>query len=68
MTISKECELTTILLNSYFRYLTTQSAFTCSKSTMKTPKQCVKSVQVNNKDTGTMWCLCGVFIVNFEQI
>ena len=26
-------------------YLTVQPAFTCSKSTMETPEQCVKSVQ-----------------------
>ena len=33
-----------------------QPAFTCSKSTMEAPEQCVK------------WCSFGVFIVNFEQI
>ena len=35
----------------------TQLVFTCSKSTMKTPEQSVKSVQNS-----------GLFIVNFEQI
>ena len=28
-----------------------QLAFTCSKSTMETPIECVKPGQVNNKDT-----------------
>ena len=39
----------------------THPAFTCSKSTIETPEQCVKSVQSNNKDTKTtsmtsFWC------------
>ena len=48
---SKECDV-------YGRYLATkaptrvptQPLFTCSKATMKTPEQCVKS-EVNNKGT-----------------
>ena len=49
--------------------LLSQSAFTCSKSTMETSEQCVNSVQVYSKDTGTtlMTSPC-VFIGNFEQI
>ena len=31
-----------------------QLAYTCLKSTMETLEQYVKSVKVNNKDTGTM--------------
>ena len=41
-------------------FVEAQLAFTCSKSTMETPEQCVKSVQSSVRS--------GVFIVNFEQI
>ena len=30
-----------------------QPTFTYSESRMETPEQCVKSVQINNQDTGT---------------
>ena len=34
-----------ILVFYFYLIDMSQSAFTCSKSTMKTPEQCVKSVQ-----------------------
>ena len=58
----------------------TQPAFTCSKSTMETPEQFKKAVQINNKGTRTTSQSnnkdnrrrhrrrYGVFIVRFEQI
>ena len=57
----------------------TQPAFTCSKSTMKTPEQFKQAVQINNKGTRTTSQSnnkdnrrrhrrrYGVFIVRFEQ-
>ena len=44
-----------------------QSAFTCSKSTMETLEQCVQFVQKLTIKTPE-WCQWGVFTVNFEQI
>ena len=41
-----------------------QSAFTCSKLTMETPEQYVKSVQSEQEH----WRRSGVIIVNFEQM
>ena len=40
-------------------YLDSQQAFTCSKSTIWSPEQCVKYVQ---------WRNSGIFIINFEHI
>ena len=58
-----------ITVSSFLKeiFLVTQSALTCSKSTIETAKQFVKSV--NNKDTRTtsMTPFC-FFIVSFEPI
>ena len=35
-------------------YALSQPTFTCSKSTMKAPEQCVKLLKVNNNDTRKM--------------
>ena len=53
---------TSVLVLSITPRQQTQSTFTCSLSTVETSEQCVKFVQVNNKDTRTMllttlWCL-----------
>ena len=43
-----------------------QPTFTCTKSTLEMPVQCVKYVQRYNTDTRKMYV--DVFIDNFEQI
>ena len=44
----------------HVQIMSSHPAFTCSKSTMKTPEQCVKSAK--------FWRRSDVFIVNFEHI
>ena len=49
--------------------IVTQPALTRSKLTIDTLEQRLKYVQINNKTQQRRhWCLCGVFIVNFERI
>ena len=51
--------------------MTFQPAFSYSKSTMETTKQCIKSLKVNNADTMTTWLMslwCLYCYVNFKQI
>ena len=45
-----------------------QPAFSCSKSTIETLKQCLKSKLTIKASERRLWCQSGVIVVNFEQI